>query len=135
MAAEYRALAAAHSSKFLVLNSPTVSQLGDLSGPADTMNFNYEKASFSRQEDAGGNVSYGASFRGIAKGASVSQYPVYTNVLMSLKTSSVMNAGNTFYRSVASAGSAAYQGAIAAIQSQINYLKAEVAKLTASRTK
>jgi RHS repeat-associated protein len=112
--------------------SPTVSRLDDLNGPADSMNFNYEGASFSRQVDASGNVTYGGSYRGIAKGASVSTYPVNGQVIWSLKTSSVANVGNRAYQSVMSAASSTYQSAVARIQSQVASLKAQVAQLVAA---
>jgi RHS repeat-associated protein len=117
--------------------SPTVSRLDDLNGPSDAINANLQPGSFTYQVDANGNATYGASVRGISKGASVSRYPVNTKVLLAVPTAGFVNAGNSAYRTAVNAGNNAnqsFQSAVAQIQAKINYLKAAVAQLVASRT-
>jgi hypothetical protein len=99
--------------------SRTIDSLADLDGPANSINVNLRQGSFSHQEDEQGNVSYGLAFKGLGTGASVSQYQTQTKTFASLKTSTVVNAAT-----------AAYQSAIMQIQSKIDYLKAEVRKLS-----
>ena len=109
--------------------SKTINSLSDLSGPSNSINASFEKLAFQMQTDAEGNNTYGLSFKGLAKGGSVSTYPVQNSSYTIFRNQTVINGAVSVY----SSASAAYQSAISGLQAQINSLRAQVAQLIQAR--
>lgn len=104
--------------------SPTINNIADLSGPANSVNASLEFGSFSQQTDRTGNKTYAFGVKGLAKGASVSTYPVQNWSFTLVNTRSMINTATTAY--------GAMQATIAQIQSKIAAIREQIGKLTQS---
>ena len=104
--------------------SPKTTDPNDIQGMENSVNVNIPVLSFGAQGEETGKPTYSVS-PGVKSVASVSQYPVYTQIT---KTYSV----NQLISNTASQIALYYQAAIAGIQAQINTIQAKINELKSS---
>jgi RHS repeat-associated protein len=116
---------------FAVNFAPNTNDPNDIQGTADSINVNVPLVSFSEQNAGTENPTYSVA-PGVKGLASVSRYPVYTQITNTYSVNQAVSRVTSQVANYYQAAVASIQTQINNIQSQINSIQAQINSLTAN---